>query len=136
MQRWPDQQRAWGLKVNIADTAFMLSTYARTQRMIDSLTLVRGRINLKLNIADTAAMLSPYATVAGSTAGLGLKVNIADTAAMLSTYARTQRLLDSLALVQNRLNLKLNIADTTAMLANYYHTSSATAGLGLKSKYC
>jgi hypothetical protein len=48
-------------KLNIADTATMLSSYARTQRMIDSLSLVQSRINLKLNIGDTAAMLSPYA---------------------------------------------------------------------------
>ena len=66
----------------------MLSTYARTQRMIDSLSLVQSRLDLKLNLADTAAMLSPYATVANSTSGLNLKVNISDTAAMLSTYAK------------------------------------------------
>jgi hypothetical protein len=39
----------------------MLTAYTRTQRMIDSLSLVQSRINLKLNIADTATMLSPYA---------------------------------------------------------------------------
>ncbi len=80
----------------------MLSPYARTQRIIDSLTLVQTRLNLKLNLADTAAMLSPYATVASSTAGLNTKVNIADTASMLSPYARTQRIIDSLTLVQSR----------------------------------
>ena len=53
-------------KVNISDTASMLSTYARTQRMIDSLNLVESRINSKVNISDTAAMLSPYNTVAKS----------------------------------------------------------------------
>src|SRR5690606_20311385 len=47
-------------KVNISDTVSMLSSYARTQRMIDSLSLVQSRLNLKLNIGDTAAMLSPY----------------------------------------------------------------------------
>ena len=67
----------------------MLITYARTQRMIDSLSLVQSRLDLKLNLAATAAMLSPYATVAGS----NLKVNISDTAAMLSTYTRTQRMM-------------------------------------------
>ena len=63
----------------------------------------------RLNIADTAAMLSPYATVASSTSALNTKVNIADTAAMLNAYVRTQRMIDSLSLVQSRLNLKLNI---------------------------
>src|SRR5665254_10986 len=112
------------LKVNIADTASMLSNYARTQRMIDSLSLVQSRLDLKLNLADTAAMLSHYATVAGSS----LKVNIADTAAMLSTYARTQRMIDSLSLVQSRLDLKLNLADTAAMLSPY----ATVAGSSLK----
>ena len=76
-------------KVNITDTASMLSPYARTQRMIDSLVLVQSRLNTKLNISDTAAMLAPYATVASSTSGLNTKVNIADTASMLSSYAKT-----------------------------------------------
>jgi hypothetical protein len=100
----------------------MLGSYARTQRMIDSLSLVQSRINLKLNIADTAAMLAPYATVASSTSGLNTKVNISDTASMLGSYARTQRMIDSLSLVQSRINLKLNIADTAAMLSPYART--------------
>ena len=119
-------------KLNIADTASMLSSYARTQRMIDSLTLVQSRINLKLNIADTASMLSPYATVANSTSGLNLKVNISDTAAMLSSYTRTQRMIDSLTLVQNRLDLKLNLADTAAMLNPYYLKSASVSELATK----
>jgi hypothetical protein len=110
----------------------MLASYARTQRMIDSLSLVQSRLNLKLNIADTAAMLAPYSTVAGSTAGLNTKVNISDTASMLSSYARTQRMIDSLNLVQNRLNLKLNIADTASMLAPYATVAGSTAGLNTK----
>jgi hypothetical protein len=97
----------------------MLGSYARTQRVIDSLSLVQSRLNLKLNIADTAAMLAPYATVANSTSGLNTKVNISDTASMLGSYARTQRMIDSLSLVQSRINLKLNIADTAAMLSPY-----------------
>ena len=46
-------------------------------------------------------MLAAYATVASSTSGLNTKVNISDTASMLSTYVRTQRMIDSLSLVQN-----------------------------------
>jgi hypothetical protein len=106
-------------KLNISDTAAMLASYTRTQRMIDSLSLVQSRINLKLNIADTAAMLAPYATVASSTSGLNTKVNISDTASMLTAYTRTQRMIDSLSLVQSRINLKLNIADTATMLSPY-----------------
>src|SRR5574338_355258 len=119
-------------KLNVADTASMLSTYARTQRMIDSLSSVQSRLNLKLNIADTAAMLAPYATVAGSTARLYTKVNISDTASMLSSYARTQRMIDSLRLVQSRVGLKLNIADTAAMLSPYATIAGSNAGLNTK----
>ena len=85
----------------------MLSQYARTQRMIDSLSLVQSRLDLKLNITDTASMLAPYATVASSTSGLNTKVNISDTASMLSPYARTQRMIDSLVLVQSRIEFKI-----------------------------
>ena len=46
----------------------MLSPYARTQRMIDSLTAVRNSIDLNNS---------------NSLAGLATKVNIADTASML-----------------------------------------------------
>jgi hypothetical protein len=56
--------------------------------MIDSLSLVQGRLDTKLNISDTATMLAPYATVASSTAGLNTKVNISDTASMLTPYAK------------------------------------------------
>ena len=66
----------------------MLSPYARTQRMIDSLTAIRNSIDLNSN---------------NTTSGLNTKVNIADTASMLSSYARTQRMIDSLSLVQSRL---------------------------------
>ncbi|WP_216368589.1 hypothetical protein, partial [Limnovirga soli] len=48
-------------KLNIADTAAMLSAYATTQGLIDSLTILKDSLQLKLNIADTAAMLSAYA---------------------------------------------------------------------------
>lgn len=44
------------LKLNISDTATMLSKYLRKT---DTISL-SNRINLKLNIADTSAMLNPY----------------------------------------------------------------------------
>ena len=45
----------------------MLSPYARTQRLTDSLALVQSRLDLKLNFADTATMLAPYLTSAFAT---------------------------------------------------------------------
>jgi hypothetical protein len=56
------------LKLNIADTATMLSSYST-------------RINGKLNISDTATMLSSYST------RINGKLNISDTATMLSSYS-------------------------------------------------
>jgi len=91
-----------GLKLNISDTAQMMSAAPRVQRFLDSVTNLKSLIDLKVNIADTAAMLAPY-TRATQTA---LKLNISDTASMLSAYTR---------LAANA--LKLNISDTAAMMA-------------------
>jgi len=55
-------------KLNIADTAAMLTPYAKT-----------AALALKLNISDTASMLSAYARSAAVTSALALKLNITDT---------------------------------------------------------
>ncbi|RFM27858.1 hypothetical protein [Deminuibacter soli] len=47
-------------KVNIADTAAMLSNYMRVQRFMDSLTAHRATLATKVNSSDTAAMLTNY----------------------------------------------------------------------------
>jgi hypothetical protein len=78
------------LKLNIADTASMLTPYAKS-----------AAVNLKLNISDTATMLSNYA----KTSAVNLKLNIADTASMLSAYARSAAVTSSLALKQNLVTL-------------------------------
>jgi len=56
------------LKLNIADTAAMLTPYAKT-----------AALALKLNISDTANMLSAYPRSAAVTSALALKLNITDT---------------------------------------------------------
>ena len=98
------------LKLNISDTAAMLTPYAKTIL-----------VNTKVNISDTAAMLSPYAKTSVVNSGLALKVNIADTAAMLTNYAKT-----------SAVALKVNISDTAAMLANYAKTSAVNSAVALK----
>jgi hypothetical protein len=124
--------------VKYADTSAMLSSYLRK---VDTASL-STRINTKLNSADTASlstkidarvkysdtatMLSPYYRTATATAALATKVNYTDTAtmltpylrkgdtaSMLANYAKTQRLLDTAAAIQTRLNLKANIASPT-----------------------
>jgi hypothetical protein len=112
------------LKLNIADTATMLTPYLRK---VDTVSL-SNRINLKLNIADTATMLTPYLrkvdTVSLSNR-INLKLNIADTATMLTPYLRK---VDTVSL-SNRINLKLNIADTATMLTPYLRKADTTAML-------
>ena len=56
------------LKLNISDTALMLSPYLRKA---DTSSL-SNRIDLKLNISDTAAMLSPYLKSAVTSVGLSM----------------------------------------------------------------
>ena len=92
------------LKVNISDTAAMLSNYAKT-----------SAVNLKVNISDTAAMLTNYAKTSAVNSGLALKVNISDTATMLTNYLRK---IDTASL-SSRINLKVNISDTATMLTPY-----------------
>jgi uncharacterized protein (TIGR02145 family) len=78
-------QTALNLKVNIADTASMLTPYLRKR----DTTSLSNRINLKVNIADTASMLMPYLRkrdTASLSNRINLKLNISDTAAMLLNY--------------------------------------------------
>ena len=86
------------LKVNISDTAAMLSNYAKT-----------SAVALKVNISDTAAMLANYAKTSAVNSAVALKVNISDTAAMLTPYLRK---IDTASL-SNRINLKANINNAT-----------------------
>lgn len=95
-----DLQTALNTKLNISDTASMLSNYAEL-----------FEVALKVNISDTNAMLSHYAELSE----LALKLNISDTATMLSNYAELSQLPD--------ISGKLNISDTAAMLTNYAELS-------------
>ena len=79
------------VKLNISDTASMLSGYARVQRLLDSLFFIQTRLNKKLDISDTTSMLSGYTSVS--------------------------RLLDSIASVHLKLNLKLSSKDTASLSA-------------------
>jgi len=80
----------------------------------DSSVSINNRINLKLNISDTATMLAPYLRkidTTGKWIGIGwlpLIVKYSDTTSMLANYVRQQRLIDSMAAVQNRLDTTRN----------------------------
>ena len=117
---------AEALKVNITDTASMLSKYYNK-------TAADARLNLKTNNADTAAMLLPYAIRSNTEASINtektraltaeaLKVNITDTASMLSRYYNKTA-------SDARLNLKTNNADTATMLLPYAIRSNTEASI-------
>jgi len=76
------------LKVNISDTATMLTKYLHKQ----DTNKLSNRINLKVNISDTASMLTKYLHKQDTnflSTRINLKVNIADTASMLTNYINT-----------------------------------------------
>ncbi len=125
------------LKLNIADTAMMLTPYLRK---IDTANLSK-RINVKLDSAqipgiiapylvaisgvkytDTASMLSSYYNKTATNARLTLKVNIADTSAMLLSYAIRSNTIESL-------DAKVNYTDTSAMLLPYAIRSNTIASI-------
>jgi hypothetical protein len=106
-------------KVNISDTASMLSSYLRK---VDTLSL-SSRINTKLNISDTSSMLTPYARTNTVNAGLATKVNISDTATMLTQYLRK---VDTASL-SSRIDLRVRYTDTATMLSPYLNSNVAAA---------
>jgi hypothetical protein len=90
-------------KLNISDTASMLSPYYRTATATAALAL-------KLNISDTATMLTPF-------------VQYSDTANQMSGYLRKSFALllqDTASALSNR----LKISDTLTMLAPYARTAN------------
>ena len=127
------------LKLNVLDTAVMLSSYARVQRVLDSL-------NSKLSKADTASMLSSYAQIhqlldslLSVQSKLNLKLNISDSALMLdSRFAKDtvslsrrintnkQAIIDTASNLRAYANLKVNIADTANMLDSRFAKDTAS----------
>jgi hypothetical protein len=105
-------------KLNIADTSAMLNPYARTSDVND-------KLSTKLNISDTAAMLLPYAKGDDVNSDLFTKLNISDTSSMLNPYARTSD-------VNDALSTKLNISDTAAMLSSYAKGDDVNNNLSTK----
>jgi hypothetical protein len=80
------------LKLNISDTANMLSPYLRK---VDT-TSLSNRINLKLNISDTSSMLTNYFRINGVGLNRAGQTVLADTL-LLSTRAWRQKGIDSVA---------------------------------------
>jgi hypothetical protein len=105
---------ALALKLNIADTALMMSS-----RITRDTVSLSNRIDSRLLISDTSNLLSPYTKQTQINQLLALKLNIVDTALMMSS--RIAR--DTISL-SNRINTKLNFSDTAYMLRNYALSSN------------
>jgi hypothetical protein len=101
-------QDALNLKLNINDTAVMLSNY------LNNIHTTNNLLDTKLNKSDTAAMLNNYlANIHTTKNALDTKLNMLDTTAMLSNY------LINIHTTKNALDTKLNKTDTASMLSNY-----------------
>ena len=159
-------------KVNISDTATMLTPYLRSvsygltkssqtvsadssllstklwrQKGIDS---VSANVNLKVNISDTATMLSKYYNKTAADAKYALDVKYTDTSSMLSPYLRslnasatylTQTTAASTYYLQTNpagyitssaITGKVNYTDTATMLSAYYNKTATDAKVNLK----
>ncbi|MCX8471469.1 MAG: hypothetical protein ORN55_06790 [Chitinophagaceae bacterium] len=113
-------------KLNIADTAKMLSPYAKSV----SVQNLSGVVDTKLAIKDTLAMLAPYARVSAVldsgyiNAQLKSKVSLADSGLKYVTPAMlAAKTFDSTA-IYNQLSLKASAADM-AILTNSVTTNAA-----------
>ena len=100
----------FNLKVNITDTASMLSGYYRTTNPSGYITA--SAIANKVNYSDTASMLSTYYNKTATDAKFALAVKYTDTATMLSAYYNKTA-------TDAKVNLKVNISDTASMLSGY-----------------
>jgi hypothetical protein len=117
MKSWPKTDtislsNRINLKLNISDTAVMLSAYLRKS----DTTLMLSKY---LRKSDTAAMLTPYLRKADTTAMLSKYLRKVDTTAMLNPYLRK-------ADTTSMLNPYLRKADTTAMLSKYLRKVDTT----------
>ena len=95
-------------KINISDSAAMLSKYLRK---IDTITL-SNRINGKVSISDTLSMLSPYIRKVDTLTfsnRINSKINISDSAAMLAPY--TRKYISAYSFNANNTNVAANVTE-------------------------
>ena len=127
------------LKLNSADTASLSNRINLKLNSADTASL-STRIEARVKYTDTATMLSPYYRTATATADLATKVNYTDTAtmltpylrkgdtaSMLTAYARGQRLIDTAAALQTRINAKVGYGTLTT---NYVPKATSTTAIG------
>ena len=118
-------------KLNISDTANMLSNYIKSF----ALNKISNSLDNKLNIADTLKMLLPYKKRFDSLinlynlnvnnndsilSDLHKKINISDSATIYITPAQLKANTFDITPLNTSLSTKFNIADTSSMLSNRF----------------
>lgn len=118
-------------KLNISDTANMLSNYIKSV----ALNKISNSLDNKLNIADTLKMLLPYKKRFDSLinlynlnvnnndsilSDLHKKINISDSATIYITPAQLKANTFDITPLNTSLSTKFNIADTSSMLSNRF----------------
>jgi len=98
-------------KLNTSDSSKYITPYQLSLKSFDT-TSLSTRIHSKLNIVDTTTMLFPYLRQAQLVGFIATKLNLSDTATMLLPYLRQ-------AQIGSYVDTKLNIVDTTNMLSPY-----------------
>jgi len=118
-------------KLNISDTAVILSPYA----LKTDLLYTNNRLANKLNISDTATMLFPYRIIIKSQDSLFSKLNAVlyskDSNKYVTPFQLTQKRFDTTS-ISNRINDKLSIVDTSSMLQFYVRAVQLNSSLNLK----
>lgn len=111
-------------KLNISDTASMLSSYTRYVEFLDSISDLRTDIGIGgIQPGDTASMLAAY-------------IQRSDTAFMLASYTRYAEFLDSISDLRSDIGAgAIQPSDTAAMLTPYISRSDTAAMLAPYSKF-
>ena len=109
------------VKLNVSDTATMLSNYYRT-------STATGALSLKLNISDTATMLSNRLKISDTATMLSRYLRKSDTATMLAPfvqYSDTANQMNGYI----RKNFALLLQDTATAFGNYLRKSDTATML-------
>jgi hypothetical protein len=134
--QWKKSEPNISGKVNVTDTAAMLSPYLRK---IDTASL-SNRVNLKVNISDTSNMLSPYLKEV-DTLSLSNRINSKQNLISLTTtgtsgnatFNQSSGALNipnystDTSSLSNRINERVKYTDTASMLSPYLLSNVAAA---------
>lgn len=110
------------LKLNISDTASMLTNYVRRQELKDTAAAIRAAMGGGSGTVTSVATNTATGITGGTITTTG---TLAIDTSLISTRRWRQKGIDS---VQANLALKVNISDTASMLTNYPTFSSFTSG--------